>query len=266
MSYKKMFNYESQWITEMGAWFPGEKVIFRDHDLFEELNEKNWLELMLFGITNKKFNENQIALFNAMWVICTSYPDPRIWNNRITALAGTARSTCSLAISAATAVSEATIYGRRPDIRAIDFFIKTQQKLDNAEVLNNIVTNEIRKYRGIAGYGRPVINVDERIEPLIKKVTALGFSQGKFLRLAFEVEDTLKVSPWPLVMNVGALLAALSADQGLTPREHYAFMTLCFSAGMFPCFIDAENKPEGSFFPLRCDIIKYEGKPIRKWD
>lgn len=265
MSVNKMLDYESQWITEMGAWFPGEKVIFRDHDLFKELNEKSWLELMLFGITNKKFSETQMALFNAMWVICTSYPDPRIWNNRITALAGTARSTCSLAISAATAVSEATIYGRRPDIRAIDFFVKTQIKLDNGENLNEIVTNEIKMYRGIAGYGRPVINSDERIKPLKNKVADLGFSQGRYFQLAFNVENTLNASPWPLVMNVGALLAALSADQGLTPREHYAFMTLCFSAGMFPCFIDAENKPEGSFFPLRCDIIEYEGKPKRKW-
>jgi len=265
MSVEDLFNYEDNWLTEVGAWYPGEKVIFRNHDLFNELNETSWMELMLYGITGRRFNSKQVELFNRMWVLCTSYPDPRIWNNRITALAGTVRSTCSLAIGAATAISEATIYGRRPDIRAIDFLLKAKTKLDNGDDLDELVVAEIQKYRGIAGYGRPIINADERIIPITREVEKLGFSDGHYIKLAFKIESSLEKTPWPLVMNVGAVLAALSADQGLSPREHYQFMTLCFSAGMFPCYIDAMNKPEGMFFPLRCDFIKYEGVSKRRW-
>jgi len=265
MSVDDLFNYEDNWVTAMGAWYPGEKVIFRNHDLFNELNEISWMELMLYGITGRRFNQQQIELFNRMWVLCTSYPDPRIWNNRIAALAGTVRSTCSLAIGAATAISEATIYGRRPDIRAIDFLQKTQTKLENGEDLDDLVVAEIKKYRGIAGYGRPIINADERIAPITNEMEKLGFKDGTYIKLAFSVEKSLQKTPWPLAMNVGAVLAALAADQGLTPKQHYQFMTLCFSAGMFPCYIDALNNPEGSFFPLRCERIQYEGKPKRKW-
>ena len=44
---------------------------------------------------------------HALWVN-TSYPDARIWNNRVAALAGSARSTGNLGVSAALAVSEAS--------------------------------------------------------------------------------------------------------------------------------------------------------------
>ena len=59
---------------------------------------------------------------------------------------------------------------------------------------------------------------------------------------------------------------ALSADLGLSPEEHQLFLTLVFVAGMPPCYIDARDRPEGAFFPLRCDGIVYEGTaPRRRW-
>jgi hypothetical protein len=66
-------------------------------------------------------------------------------------------------------------------------------------------------------------------------------------------------------MNIAAFSAALAADQGLSSHEHYCYLTLGFSGGMFPCYIDALKKAEGTFFPLTCDRIQYEGKPRRTW-
>ena len=56
----------------------------------------------------------------AIWTH-TSYPDARLWNNRVAALAGTARSTGTLGIAAALAVSEAKIYGGAHNLRAANF-------------------------------------------------------------------------------------------------------------------------------------------------
>lgn len=122
--YKSLIESEHRWISRMGAWFPEEgRVVFRGKDLFHELKDLSWMALLFYGMTGRIFNEKQMRLFEGIWTLCTSYPEPRIWNNRIAALAGTTRSTATLAISAATAVSEATIYGHRPIVQAIDFYL-----------------------------------------------------------------------------------------------------------------------------------------------
>jgi citrate synthase len=262
---KNLLQFEDHWVTDMGAWFQGQRVVFRGEDLFKDLKDKNWMFMLLYGITGRKFNDKQIRLFEGFWTLCTSYPDPRIWNNRVAALAGTVRSSAALSISAANAVSEATIYGRRPDIRSIDFLYRAKKQLDEGNDLLEIIKKELKQYRVILGYGRPVISEDERIKPMISLIRELSFETGEYVKLSFEVEKILLEGRWRMKMNIAALLAALAADQGLSPKEYYQFMILSFSAGMFPCYIDSINKPEGAFFPLRCDRINYEGPNQRRW-
>jgi hypothetical protein len=262
---EQLLESEDHWVTTMGAWFPGERVVFRGQDLFHDLKDLSWMALLLYGITGRIPSGRQIRLFEGIWTICTSYPDPRLWNNRIVALAGTTRSTAALAIGAANAVSEASIYGRRPDIRAIDFLLRTQEQLDRGADLKELIRAEIKKYKGIFGYGRPITHKDERIGPLLVLAKELGFSEGPYVKLAFAVEEILLRDRWRLHMNIAAVAAALAADQGLSRREYYHYLVLSFSAGMFACYLDAMNKPEGAFFPLRCDRVAYAGKPHRIW-
>ena len=66
-------------------------------------------------------------------------------------------------------------------------------------------------------------------------------------------------------LNYGGLAAALGADIGLNPREHYFGSMLAFVAGMVPCFLDADAKPESSLLPLRCSRLEYQGPPRRNW-
>lgn len=252
--------------TRMGAWFPGQRVVFRGKDLFADFGATSWMGLLLYGITGRSFSDTQVRLFEGIWKLCTSYPDPRLWNNRVAALAGTARSTAVLGISAANAVSEATIYGRRPDIRAFDFLLRMQARVEQGAELGEAVITELKEKRALAGYGRPVVRVDERIEPLCRLADELGLGGGKYLLLAREIEKILVHSRWRLSMNVAIVAAALAAEQGLSRREYYYYLTLSFSAGMFPCYIDAADKKEGSFLPLRCERIQYGGKGRRAWD
>lgn len=250
----------------MGKMFPGEKVIFRNKNLFEELHDLSWMQLFLYGITGNIYGLNAAKLFEAIWTLCTSYPDPRIWNNRVASLAGTARSTGTLAISAVTAVSEATVFGRGPDIHALDFFVRAQTQLEDGVSLAKIVEEEMAQFRGIYGYGRPKFAKDERIAPLLSKATELGLADGPYTKLSFDVEKLLIEGRWRMRMNVAALAAALSADQGLSPRGYYYFLIPCFTAGAMPCFIEASEKQEGMFLPVSNNKIKYEGVPARRWN
>lgn len=262
-----LFASEDHWVTSMGAWFPQKGAVLRGRTVFNDFREFSWMGLLLFGITGRVFDEKQMRLFEGMWKLCANYPDPRIWNNRVAALAGTVRSTATLGISAATAVSESTIYGFRAVIRCIDMLYRMQRQLERGGDLTALVHQELEIHQGIFGYGRPIQQKDERIAPMLALAKELGFADGPHVRLAFAIEEVLlsKRWRWRLHINIAALLAALAADQGLSGLEYYRFVIPCFSGGMLPCHIDAIDKPEGTLFPLRCERIAYHGVARRLW-
>lgn len=250
--------------SRMGTFFPGSHVVFRGHDLHTDLKDMDWVELYVFGITGRRFSREQLRLMHSIWTY-TSYPDVRLWNNRVAALAGSARSSGNLGVAAALAVSEASIYGRGIDMRAISFLIDTRKRLDEGGLLDECMQQELQAHRSIAGYGRPLINSDERNQPMLALARSLGLDQGRYLRLAMNVEDALLAQRRRMKMNYGGLAAALGADLGFSPREYYQFMFPAFLAGMQPCFIEAADRQEGTLYPLPCIDVMYSGEPKRAW-
>lgn len=251
--------------SRVGGAFIGSHVMFRDKDLHAELGEASWPELYLFGITGRRFSKPELRLLEAVWVY-TSYPDARIWNNRVAALAGSTRSTANLAVSAALAVSEGTIFGRGIDIRVIDFLIRTRVEVAAGGELGPCVRRELTERRSLAGYGRPISNRrDERLDPILKLARSLGLAGGPHVQLAHDIERFLLESRLRMTMNYGALAAALSADLGLSAREHYLYGFVSFLVGMPPCYLDASERPARTLLPLPCTGVAYLGTPKRTW-
>jgi hypothetical protein len=251
--------------SRMGALLPTQRIVFRDKDLHADLHDSGWMDIYLFGITGRRFTAAQLTLFEAMWVM-TSYPDARIWNNRVAALAGASRSTSSLALAAGLAVSEAHIYGRGNEMQAVDFFIRTHRALAAGATLADCIAQEIATHGRVAGYGRPVINGDERLAPFMATARSLGLADGPHVRLASEVEAELARGGRTLSLNYGGLISAFGADLGLTPQEFCLFTFPVFLAGMAPCFIEANQRTEGSLFPIPATHVRYTGAPARTWE
>lgn len=249
--------------TKVGACYPGSHTVFRGHDLHAELKDMDWVELYVFGITGRRLNAAQVEMLHAIWVY-TSYPDARLWNNRVAALAGSSRSSANLGIVAALAVSEATVYGGLAGLRSISFLIETQRKLEQGQPLEVIVLSEARARR-IYGYGRPINSTDERIPWIMALAKKLKLDQGNHLKLAFAVEEILLPQFPKLRMNYAAVHAALIADMGLTAREYQLLRIPTFMAGMPPCLVEAAGQPEGALFPTPCNGIAYEGVAKRMW-
>jgi hypothetical protein len=251
--------------SRVGGAFIGSHVMYRDKDLHAELGDASWLDLYMFGITGRRFSKSQLRLLDALQVY-TSYPDARIWNNRVAALAGSSRSTANLALSAALAVSEGTIFGRGIDIRAIDFLIRTRAEVAAGAELGVCVRRELTERRSLAGYGRPISNRrDERLDPILKVARGLGLADGPHVQLAHDVERFLLESRLRMSMNYGALAAGLTADMGLSVQEHYLYSFASFLAGMPPCYLDAAARPARTFLPLPCAGVTYLGTPKRTW-
>jgi len=252
--------------TRVGACWPGKRAVFRGHDLHRDLRHADWLELYLFGITGRRFTPQQIKLLHGIWVV-TSYPDTRIWNNRVAGLAGSSRSTPVLGIAAALAISEAWIYGGVPGVRAIDFFLRAGKAVEAGDDLRGLVHRELESRHIVFGYGRPIDSNDERLPWLTGLAKAQGLGDGRHFMLAREVEKILveELGKLPLRMNYAGITASLGADLGLTPREFHLFRVPMFLAGMPPCWSEAAEKPEGALFPTPCSGIAYEGVEKRSW-
>ncbi|MGB1340429.1 hypothetical protein [Cycloclasticus sp.] len=256
---------EDNWQTNMGVFVNGERAVYRGKDIFNELADINWFKLIMFGITGREFSDKQIKLFEAIQVITVSYPEPRLWNNRIAALSGSARSTGILGLSAATACSEAKIFGNQANIIAIDFIKRAKKTIEVGKDLSEFVISELKNKRAIGGYGRPLIDSDERIAPLLNRAKELGLAHGPHLKLALEIGNILSKSRYRQILNASGLAAALMADQEFGHRDYYYATMLAFSAGIIPCYIDSANHKEGTFFPLSCQRLNYTGHKTRNW-
>lgn len=263
---EKLLQSEDHWVTDVGGFILGERVVYRGKDLFHELSDMSWMGLFLYGICGRFFDEKQIKLFEGLWLLAVSYPDPRIWINRVAALAGTVRSTSTIGTCASLAVGEATIYGHRAAVGAIDFLLSTRKKLDEGAELEKLVKAELKTHRAVFGFGRPQTSKDERIAPILKLAKSLGYGGGPHVKLAFEVENLLHNSRRRLNMNVAGIMAALCADQGISTREYAYGLAPSFLAGVVPCQLDAANKPEGTFLPIRCSRLDYDGPAPRRWE
>ncbi|OUS14175.1 hypothetical protein A9Q89_00795 [Gammaproteobacteria bacterium 53_120_T64] len=256
--------FEDNWQTAMGAWIPGERAVLRGKNIFTELNNYSWMEFIVYAVTGEH-NPKFAKLIEGLSLLSTSYPDPRLWNNRIAALAGTARSTGALALSAGIAASEASIYGLKPIKGALDFLYRASAKKRAGLTIESIVKHELKARRCVSGYGRPLTSIDERIAPALHFLAEIDADGGKYLQLAFEIEEYLKGSRYKYRMNIAAINAATAADLGVSVDDYYYTSTLAFIGGILPCHVDAKNKPEGMFFPLSVKRINSISSPSRTW-
>eukprot|EP01034_Spumella_vulgaris_P037119 gene37119-45795_t len=161
--------------TSVGAAFPGSHAVFRGHDLHRELCGLEWVQLYAFGITGRHITPAQAELVQAMWTH-TSYPDARLWNNRVAALAGNARSSASLGMVAGMAVSEATTYGGQATMLCMTFLQNALRQVQAGAALADVVWAETGRSK-IYGYGRPINSNDERLPFIMALAERLGLHE-----------------------------------------------------------------------------------------
>jgi len=248
--------------TAMGGFFPGVGARVRGRPLHDHCQDQRWFELYLFALTGRDFPPAQVEMLETLWTY-TSYPDARIWNNRVAALAGSSRASAGMAIGAAIAVSDADIYGMGPGLASYDF-LAAQAGADDA-TLRQAVSDGLRRDRRLGGYGRPVVADDERIAPTMARARALGLADGIHVHTAFRIADILQAGRWRMRMNYAALVSAFCLDMGLTRPEYACFAATIFLAGMPPTWKESSEQLAGGLFPIPVDGVVYDGNNARPW-
>lgn len=248
--------------TRAGGFFPGEGARVRGRPLHVHVEDRGWFDLYLLSLTGRQFSPAAIEMLEAVWTY-TSYADPRIWNNRVAALAGSAQASPGLAIGAAIAVSDAHIYGLGPILECHDF-LSAHAHADSAALEAAVRAHRQRGHR-FGGYGRPIVAEDERIAPLMARAEALGLANGPAVRTAFRIEQTLAAIGLPLKMNYGAMVAAFCVDLGLERSACAAYVATLFLGGMPAVWKEAFDQPSGLLFPIPVSMIEYDGELPRRW-
>lgn len=261
---RTLLDAEDRWVTSLGAFIPAEgRVVMHGKDLHHDLGELGWMDLLAFAVTGRRFSRERLALFQGLWAIAVSYPEPRIWNNRVAALAASARSTAGMAVAGAVGVTDAGVYGQQPMQGVFELLTRAVEMRRAGEDVEPFVLSRLRARRSLPGYGRPLRDVDERLAPALALAKRLRLDGGPHLHAAQAIETFVR--PHRLRMNIAALSAALYADQGVSRSEYYHLTALSFSIGFLACHHDASRHTEGTFMPLRCSRIAYQGPEPRPW-
>lgn len=250
--------------SRVGGVIPGERAVFLDKDIHKDMDafQMRLMGQLLFGITGREFSSRDVMLIEAS-IFLSQYPDTRIWCNRVAGLAGSTRSTPTLAQCAAAAVGEATIYGRKNEIRVFQFLTRTRAKLAQGQSLSECLDYQLKHHKLFPGYGRPLANADERIKPFLDYLDRASMPVGPYVRLAFEVEREILDRGMNLRMNYGAVISAFAADMGLSAKEFAATWAIGFWNGAAPCYTQAVDNPALSLYPLAPPDITYTG-PARR--
>lgn len=259
--------YEGPLRSRAGQVFPGQRTVFGGHDLHSTFADSDWIELYLFSICGRRLPRAQLNVIQRLWVY-TSYPDARLWCNRVGALTGSTRGTGSQAIAAGIAATEASIYGQGPLTGIADFLSRAMAATCAGTTLEQVLRAELAQHRQLTGFGRPVATafIDERIPATMAMLEREGVPVGPHLALAFEIEKMLeRIVGKRLPMTYAPIVSAIALDFGLTVRQAYLCQVPLLVAGMVPCYLEALERPSGATFVLRCDRIAYDGAAPRDW-
>ena len=263
--HEHLLKFEGRCQSSIGGSIPGERVVFRGRDVFADFKNWSWVKMLFFCVTSREPSVEAEKFLNGLYCMCFNYADPRIWNNRVAALAATTSSTAQLAVCSASAVSEAVIYGGPPVSQALKFLLYAKSKFDEGESVENIIELELKKYGVVFGFGRPVSGKDERIKPALSLLKDLNLHDRPYVQFALNIQKCLLDSKNNIGFNIGGVLAAFCADEDISSTELYQLMVVCFYVGQLACYIESDSKPVGSFYPVRCSNIDYDGEEEREW-
>lgn len=264
-NYQPWEKYHGNIVSSRGGWKIGSGVQNCGYDMMKDLVGKvSYMQVVVLNATGRLPSKALADWIEAVH-ICLSWPDPRIWCNRIGALAGSSRTSSVTASCLGVLAAESTSYGIKPLISGVEFIEHAYAQVMQDTSVENFVSAEIKKYGGkphLMGYARPIAKGDERIPAMEKVTKMLGFSIGEHLSLAYKVEAILKTR-FDESMNINGYMSAFLVDQGFTATEVYRTFSALVVSGVTACYADTADRIEGSFAPLKTSDVVYKGAKER---
>ncbi len=251
--------------SRKGGWKIGKAVLNHGYSMMDDLvGNVSYMQVMMLNSLGK-LPDRRLADWMEAFHICLSWPDPRIWCNHIGALGAEMKVSAVAATSSGNMAMESRAYGSHTLIDGVNFIqnaLKEYKSGVSVEELVKAASQRVGATPVITGYARPIAKGDERVGAMEKVTEELGFEIGEHLALAYKVEEYLN-DHFSESMNINGYVSAFLSDIGFTAEQVYISCSTLVASGVTACYLDANARTPGSFLPLKCDDINYEGKEHR---
>lgn len=256
--------------SKIGGWRPNEAVYNSGYSMLDDLvGSASFFQVLVLNCTGKLPDKSLADWIEASFV-CLSWPDPRVWCNKMGTLAGNMRCTPAAAVTAGVLSSDSRMYAAG----ALDngtAFITSALAEKNAGISTKIIIERaLNKSQrnasskpAIMGYARPIASGDERIPAMERVTKQLGFEIGPHLTLAYEIDKILRLE-FDESMNILGYCVAFLSDQGLKKSEINTIFSTWVNSGVHACYTEAMRNPPESFLPMHCSDILYLGPSPRE--
>jgi citrate synthase len=255
--------------TTRGGFIMGKDANSHGYSMLNDLiGKRRWFDVMMLHALGR-MPSPELAIWLECIYLGLSYPDARIWCNTAGSFGGALRASAVESTCAGLLTSDSLMYGSTtivehmlPELEALYARHAAGSSVD--EVLEEALEAKRRagKKPAIPGFSRPLVNGDERVEPIRKIALALGFVPGPYETFVFALDQASRRATGE-AMNLAAYHQAFLRDQGFTQEEIIRTGALMISVGTLACYAEARDNPPEAFLPLRCDDIAYEGRPAR---
>lgn len=257
-------------VSKKGGWRIGKAVYNHGFSMMDDLvGNVSYFQLVLLNVTGR-LPSVELAQWIEASYICMSWPDPRIWCNYIGALAGSADTSPISGALAGSLAADSNMYGpgSLPNCMRVITSAAKQLTPDSSEqqfkqfIASYIPAKSHDNKPVLPGYARPIARGDERVVAMRKVSRQLNFDKGPHELLSEKLEYFLQ-KHYQESLNIGGYSAAFFADQGLSIKDIYRLTCTRVTAGVQACFAEANDNSPGTFLPMQCDDIDYQGPAPR---
>ena len=252
--------------SRKGGWKIGSGIETHGYSLLDEIHGKcSLFQVMILNVTGR-LPEKRLADVVEGVFICSSWPDPRIWCNKLGAFSAMTRTTPTAAVAAGGLAGDSKLYGVGTG-RSIESFITLADRMINHE---NWSVQEFMEKHAFSngklqapGFARPLAKGDERVVAMRRYARELGFETGRFEKLANEMEDYLSTKAGE-GLNSSGYFVVFMKDQGYSIDEIIGIAAWAISTGVYASYFEYIAQAPEAFLPLRISDIDYTGPEVRK--
>lgn len=246
----------------LGGVNPDQSVTLAGHDLFSQL-VGNLSPAACFHLYVKKcLPSPQVERLLAAIITATVYPDIRIWPNRAVAYCAVSGTGNAAGIAGGMLGMEGQMFGGECVARCYAFLARLKESEAGGKNLESLIDGLATEQNKIPGFGRPLVQGDERLKPILRVAQECGLADGEWLAFGRRVEKMLD-DRYKIRFNVAALMACLLADMGFSHSEAQSFGSFTPVISFYGVFHEHSRPDAGPVFPLSVKDVLYTGeKPV----
>ena len=258
--------YRATIFSKKGGWQIGSGIETHGYSLLDEIHGKcSLFQVMILNVTGR-LPERRLADLVEGVFICSSWPDPRIWCNKLGAFSAMTRTSATAAIAAGGLAGDSKLYGAGTGVSIDAFITEADQRINNEGWSLPSFMEAVAYKNGklqAPGYARPLAKGDERVVAMRRYASELGFQPGHFESLANRIEDYLFERDGE-GLNSSGYFVVFMKDQGYTIDEIMGIAAWAIATGVYASYFEYVDQPPGIFLPLRISDIVYSGPAKRK--